>query len=357
MKKTTLKPDCLPALIGSLPVADHQEAADLIFKYTPEIPLWAQLPVYAEEKMIPQFLPGLPGVVVDNDRSYVDTGSDGFPDQLLQFYEEYMDVAEGRLDLDQSRFALNQETARGFFVFLEQLKACASPPVGLKGQVTGPITFGLGVADHSRRAIFYDEQVRDAAVKLLALKAKFQVRKLAATGVPVLLFIDEPALTGFGSSAFISISREDIQACLNEIIEAIHSEGGMAGIHICGNADWSLILDSTADLLSFDAYAYFDKLLLYADQIKKFLEAGGLIAWGLVPTLNADDIEKESVDLLAERWATYVQQLTDAGLDAQQVHAQALITPACGTGSCSREHALRVLELTREVAHKIRNLK
>ena len=346
----------MPALIGSLPVADHKEAADLIFKYTPDIPLWAQLPVYAEEKMIPQFLSGLPGVVVDNDRAYVDTASDGFSDQLLQFYEEYIEVSEDRLELDQSRFALNQETAKGFFVFLEQLKACASPPVVLKGQVTGPITFGLGVPDQSRRAIFYDEQVRDAAVKLLAFKAKYQVRKLAAAGMPVLLFIDEPALTGFGSSAFISISREDIQACLDEIIDAIHAEGGLAGIHICGNADWSLVLDSTADILSFDAYAYFDKLLLYADQIKKFLEAGGLIAWGLVPTLNADDIEKESVDSLVERWTTYIQKLTDAGLDAKQVHQQALITPACGTGSCSREHALRVLELTSELAHKIRNL-
>ncbi|MBW2200641.1 MAG: hypothetical protein JRF71_07355, partial [Deltaproteobacteria bacterium] len=51
---------CLPVLIGSLPLDDHEEAIKLVLKYTPEIPIWVQLPVFKEEGMIAQFLPGFP---------------------------------------------------------------------------------------------------------------------------------------------------------------------------------------------------------------------------------------------------------------------------------------------------------
>ncbi len=33
------RPKCLPILIGSLPLTDHQKAMETILSYTPEIPL------------------------------------------------------------------------------------------------------------------------------------------------------------------------------------------------------------------------------------------------------------------------------------------------------------------------------
>ena len=51
-------------------------------------------------------------------------------------------------------------------------------------------------------------------------------------------------------------------------IDAIKAAGGMAGVHVCANTDWSLVLDSGADILSFDAYGYFDKLILYRDALQ-----------------------------------------------------------------------------------------
>jgi hypothetical protein len=41
----TFQPGGFTTLIGSLPLADHGQAADLILEYTPQIPFWAQLPV------------------------------------------------------------------------------------------------------------------------------------------------------------------------------------------------------------------------------------------------------------------------------------------------------------------------
>jgi hypothetical protein len=346
--------NALPALIGSLPLGDHEAAVDMVMTHTPQIPIWAQLPVYAEEGMVRQFLPGLPGLVFEGDKFYIDTAGADFDAALLRFYEEYMDVAEGGADLDASRFALKPDTARGFFVLKDRIAGTGPPSAAIKGQVTGPITFGTAVKDQNGRAIYYDEQLRDVQVKLLALKARWQIRQLAPFGKPVIIFIDEPALAGFGSSEFISMSREEVSACLDEVIDAVHQEGGLAGIHVCANADWSLILESDVDIVNFDAYAYFDRFVIYEQALKTYLANGNIVAWGLVPTLQPEDIEKEETDTLLAAWEERAAALDKLGLDRRTVMTQSLFTPACGAGSLSVEHAEKVLRMTREISDALR---
>ena len=169
-----------------------------------------------------------------------------------------------------------------------------------------------------------------------------------------MLFFDEPALAGFGSSAYISVSHDDVARCFEEVIDAVHSEGGLAGIHVCANADWSVILESAVDIVSFDAYSYFDRFILYPDLIKEFVKSGRILAWGIIPTGNPEDIEKETADSLVADWKAKAGQVEALGFDLPEILAQSLITPSCGTGSLSLEHAIRVMELTREVSHRIR---
>jgi methionine synthase II (cobalamin-independent) len=348
------RPNCLPALIGSLPMDNHQDAQKLVMDHTPDIPLWVQLPKYKEEGMTAQFLPGMPGFFQSEDSVVVDTKSADFDQDLLAFYEEYMSVTENAVDLESSRFVLTADTAKGFFTLLDTLTNIAKPPIAVKGQITGPITFGVGVHNVEGQAIFYDTQARDVAVKLIALKARWQARKLKSFGAPVMIFFDEPALTGFGSSAFISITREDVLTCFEEVISAVHQEGALTGIHVCANADWSLVLESGTNVVSFDAYAYFDKFILYPELIQKFMAKGNILAWGIVPTLNPEDIEKESPDSLYINWLEKAKQLEAIGIKKDVVAAQSMITPSCGTGSLSLNHAKKVLSLTQSLSQLIR---
>jgi hypothetical protein len=191
-------------------------------------------------------------------------------------------------------------------------------------------------------------------VKLLSQKARWQVKKLSDFGSPFLIFFDEPALAGFGSSAMISVSRDEVAICFEEVIGAVHNEGGLAGIHVCANADWSLILESNADIISFDAYSYFDKLMLYSDHVKRFIEKRGILAWGIVPTLNSDDIEKETAESLVARWEAQSTAIEALGFDRSAILAQTFITPACGTGSLTIGLANKVLALTRQVSDTLR---
>ncbi len=349
------QPQGRAVLIGSLPLDDHQKASQMVWDHTPDIPLWVQLPFFKQEGMMVQFLSGLPGLTPKEDDYIIDTAKETFDEDLLRFYEAYMSVVEEGQDSDASIFALKPDIAGGFFVFLDQLNSRLPAPVAVKGQITGPITQATGTKDQNGKAVFYNEQVRDAVVKLIAQKARWQVKHLKTHDLPVILFFDEPGLAGFGSSAFISITPEEISACFQEVIETVQTAGALAGIHVCANTEWSLILDSSADIVSFDAYSYFDKFLLYPDQIRRFIHRGGIIAWGIVPTLEAEDIEQETTDALVSRWETQFEAIAGLGIDSKKLFSQTLITPACGTGSLSQALAERVLELTRDVSAQIRS--
>jgi len=352
--KNDFRPAGFPAWIGSLPMDDHEKAAELMFEYTPDIPLWVQLPKFAAEGMVAQFSKGMPGLTRQNDKIFVDSADERFDDALLGFYEAYMEVTEGGGDIAESRFAIHEDDAPGFYVFMRELDRGRYSPVAVKGQVTGPFTFGTGLVDKEGRAAFYNEHIRDAAVKLIAMKARWQVNQLKKYGLPVILFLDEPALAGFGSSAFISVSRGEIDVCFAEVIEAVHAEGGLAGVHVCANAEWPVILESDADIVSFDAYSYFDKFILYADAIRSFLNDGRILAWGIVPTGDTEAIESETPESLYTLWQDQAKRIEALGFEREQVIAQSLITPSCGTGSLSLEHAMRVIDMNRQVSEKIR---
>ena len=345
---------CLPVFVGSLPLKDHQEAADWAFRFSPQIPLWVQLPALEAEAMVAQFMPGLPGHRPHGASTSLDTDSDTLEQELVEFYEEYLALQSDELPADRSRFVLDQETAPGFFVLEERLRRAATPPVAVKGQITGPFTFATAIQDSQRRSIFYNDQLRDAAVKLLAMKAGWQVRRLAEHRRPVIIFIDEPALAGFGSSEYISISPEEVGRSLAEVIGAVQGAGGLAGVHVCANTEWSLVLDSGADILSFDAYDYFDKLVLYENALKRFIGSGGILAWGIVPTLDTEKLGRETVDSLFAAYMKQVRQLEELGVDSSRVFEQTLISTRCGAGSLSREDAARAMETTAQLSGRVR---
>ncbi len=345
------KPCALPTLIGSLPHTDHRKATRLVLEYTPEIPLWVQLPCHPEERLLSQFAEHLPGIRGEADNIHFDTSDADFQQELLTFFEEYLAVTEGEKALKDSIFAFSETTGKGFKIFLDEVKNLNPHPVALKGQITGPFTMLTGLKDQNGKMAYFDFQLREAVVKAIAMKARYQVEEMKAASKNSIVFMDEPGLSGFGSSAMVSIPREDVQADLTEVIDAIHSAGGICGIHVCANTDWSLVLSTQIDILSFDAYGFFEKILLFKDQLKQFMEKGGVIAWGLVPTLNQEDLQREDVASLKAKWES---QVRDLGADPELTKAHALITPSCGTGLLPMDLAIKALRLTRELALAIK---
>ncbi len=349
-------PACLPILIGSLPLTDHHQALHQILATTPDIPLWPQLPKNPREGMLRQFLDGYPGLTEEDGHFWIATDRSSFAEEMTRFYEDVLHSVDTAELPEESRFSLSEQTARGFFVLRETLPRLDRLPLSVKGQVTGPITCGIGVKDQHGTPLFHDDSLRDMLIKLLSLKARWQIEQLRPwcreTGP--LLFIDEPGMVSYGSTAFSGISREAVCSSMAEVIASIKGSGGLAGIHICANGDWAPALQSAADIISFDAFSYFDNLILYRDELLAFLRRGGILAWGIVPTGDPLAVAAATEEDLLARWQEQVHRVSALGFATDRLQAQTLIAPACGTGSLSPQLAEHVLHLTGALARRIR---
>ncbi len=347
----------MPVLVGSLPLSDHKEAIELILKETPMIPLWPQLPHNPLEHMMPQFAENIPCITEQNieqpeGRIFFDIEREGFEEDMLAFYEEYIMLSEAPSQLENSRFALSRQRGKGLHLFREAIKN--APDIkAVKGQVTGPFTMLTGIKDKEGKAGYFNDTIRDMVIKGISMKAAWQARVLAqASQKTAIIFIDEPAMAGLGSTAFIGVTGEEIQTMVNEVAEAIHQQGGLVGIHVCANTEWATLLKSQIDIINFDAFSFFDKFIAEKEEINNFLNRGGIIAWGGIPT-NKEDIPGKTSEMLQDMFNQQMAALVSPERSMKDIIKQTLITPSCGTGSLPLDLAKQVVRLTRETAQRL----
>jgi len=208
---------------------------------------------------------------------------------------------------------------------------------------------GLQVTDQDLRPVLYDEVLADALSKHLRLKATWMERQLRRLNERVIISVDEPYLSAFGS-AFISLSREQIIAALEEVFAGLTC---LKAAHCCGNTDWSVVLETSVQVLSLDAYGYAESLSLYPEAVRSFLHRGGIIAWGIVPQDESAITAATGASLL-ERLEAAWGLLTAKGIALDDLLVSSLITPSCGLGPISPELAARGLELTAAVSKAAR---
>ena len=324
--------------IGSLPYLEAKDSVERVFANF-DIPFWPQLPKLGfKENMYVQFAQGLPSLVIDekNRKIYVDTTRD-LSEELGRLYEAY--ISE-----NYDAFDLKRDFAEGFYAFLNTAKNLK--PEYVKGHITGPVSFGLSVVDEKGKAIIYNDTLKEALVKLLEIKAMWQIDKLKDISKKIIIFIDEPYLTSFGSS-FVNIERQDVILMLNAVIEKIHLRSGLSGIHCCGNTDWSLLAETDVDIINFDAYSYVESLSLYPEDIKGFLERGGYLAWGIITTSKSVLDEKE--ETLFNKLSQEFVGLEKKGIPRNLLVSNSLLTPSCGMGTLSEE-------LTEDIIAKLTNV-
>jgi len=350
------KPQFLATAIGSMPHSDVDRALDVVLESIPEAPIWPQLSARGlNEQMEIQYSEGMPCRVIDREkgRMYFDTSGD-YSDAFAEFYETYMaamDPDEGTGDC--SAMAISPDFAAGVYALEERLKAEDAKRPFVKVQTTGPCSFSLTIVDENKRALYYNEEFRDMIVKALAMKCRWQIQKFKPFADNIICFVDEPILSAFGSSTYVSVQREDVVALLTEMVEAIHADGALAGVHVCGNTEWSILIDAGVDIVNFDAFEYGETIAMYPDHVKRHLESGGALAWGVVPTSTA--IREQSPDAMLAHYERIVDNLAaKTGLDRRVILDQSVITPSCGTGSMEVPDAERVFELNGKLSEGLK---
>jgi hypothetical protein len=342
----SLTPKFLATGIGSMPFADVEHAIDVSLSRL-NAPIWPQLPKGGlHEQMEIQYSEGMPCIVIDEakGRMFFDTAAD-YSEPFALFYETYltaMDPDSGTGDC--SSMAITPAFSKGIYALEKRLRSLGRQLPLVKVQTTGPCSFSLTIVDENKRAIYYNEEFRDMIIKALAMKCRWQIQKFQSFADRVICFIDEPILSAFGSSTYVGVKRTDVVDHLTEVIAAVHADNALAGIHCCGNTEWSILMDAGVDIVNFDAFTYGETIAMYAAGIKAHLERGGCLAWGVVPTSTA--IREQTVDSLTTHFEKMMDHLAARGIDRGLIAEQAIITPSCGTGSMEPADAEKVFELT-----------
>lgn len=337
----TFKPQFMATHLAAVPQRDSKRVCRLILDHFPEAPCLPRL-----TRSTRMYLEGMPCLVVDSERGKLSFDlSQEREHELLEFYEHVL--AD---DLDY--FAISEASAPGVYALVRTLRQ--EPPPELKVvhiQTPGPVSWAMTAVDENGAPAFYNETMRDIMVKTLAMKARWQEKMVreALPGVATLLDYGEPALV-IHTSAVGSGARADLIKAMNEVLDAVE---GMAGVHCCANIDWSILLESHAAWINFDAFEYADRLALYPDDLKRFLARGGMLAWGVVPVFD-EKIAAESVDSLVQRVEQGMRLMVDKGIDRALLAESSWITPACSTASMSLPMAERAFAYTRDVSRRLR---
>ncbi len=320
---TLLVPPGTPTGVGSLPFADVTEAALASLALTPELPAAPQLPRrHGHELMLAQAAAGAPGVTIADDGALV--------------------VDRRRLAGPDPAAQLDPEAWAGTLAFLAL--AAAQGHVGpVKLQVAGPVTLGLALLAGGAKAS------RAFAVAGAIVAQRIQALLAAAErAIPesaVVVVVDEPGLTASLKPGFPLDADETIDLLSGALAEAAGAD--LAGVHCCGPTDWRLVLHAGPDLISLpvEAVDVDDAAVLGA-----FLERGGWVAWGAVPT-DRPLGEREDVHWrnLSALWC----DLSRNGCDPMRLRTQAILTPGCGLARHAPEQVGPIFDIVRRLSERV----
>ena len=162
---------------------------------------------------------------------------------------------------------------------------------------------------------------------------------------PLVVFVDEPGLTAAMDPDFPLEPNRTIDLVSSALATLEHH--AVTGLHCCGLADWRVVLQAGPQILSLPVAS---GAVEHAGALSAFLERGGWVAWGAVPTTGPIGV---TADRLWQQLSVEWCGLTQGGCDPVLLRDQALVTPACGLGLHGEPQAELVLDLANEVARRL----
>jgi hypothetical protein len=305
-----------------------------------DIPFWPQLPkVSYYEDMYVQASEHFPGILLDLEK------------QKLRFsLEKFIaEFEEAMLHFDEPEyFDISRQYSVVYHRFL-QLDLSNRPAI--RGQIEGPISFGFNVVDQDDRPILFNETVRAFLLEFMAKRVNVQLQGLKKLNRNAFMFVDEPGLQ-FIFSALAGYSNLAAEGDMKNFFSMIDRP---RGVHLCGNPDWDFLLGLDMDILSLDVYTNGEVFAQYGESIKKFLDRGGRLVWGIVPS-NVEPFEKETLDTLKKRLTEIWHILEKKGIDRNLLISRSLLSPAtcCLVNPDGEKTVEKAFEMTGRLSRLLR---
>lgn len=309
--KTPFKAGCKTTAMGIMPHTDIEQALKLALSV--DIPFWPQLPHTSfYEDMYVQASEGFPGVIIDAENRKIIFDTSRFEVELGEY---------SRRMFEPSAFVLSPAYATVYRRFLKSdLHSCTA----IRGQSIGPVSFGFRVTDENNRPVIYNDAVREILFDFIQKKVNVQYQQLREKNEHAFVWLDEPGL-GWVFSGLSGYS--DVQA-KHDYISFLEGIEGLKALHLCANINLPYLLTMGTQLVSFDAYQMELMPKGYAGAVAGFIQSGGIISWGIVPT-DPESLDRESAETLTGLLTGYWEVVSgETGLSVKQLAEQALVAPA-----------------------------
>ncbi|MBW1673984.1 MAG: hypothetical protein JRJ45_10145 [Deltaproteobacteria bacterium] len=328
----------LTTAMGIMPHRDVDRALEVALSV--DVPFWPQLPLFSYyEDMYVQVSEHFPGILLDLKKRTLRFSMEKFIREVEETMEhfdepEYFDISD--------TYSV---------VYRKFLELDLSNRPAIRGQLEGPISFGFRVVDQDDRPIIFDDTVRSFMLEFLAKRVNVQLSQLKKLNTNAFMFVDEPglqflfsAMAGYGDQA----ARGDMETFFSMIDRP-------RGVHLCGNPDWDFLLGQDLDILSIDVYTNGEVFPLYRSSIRRFLERGGILVWGIVPT-NFEHFEKEDMVSLEKRLEGMWLSLEKNGIDLELLLSQSMLSPAtcCLVNPDGEKTVEKAFKIIRRLSERLR---
>ncbi len=343
MKNTSIKPNFAATALSCVPYRDTAHCVQVILENFPEAPF---LPVLT--RSLRYQLEGFPCIVFNREKREITMAQpEEREEELLEFYDR---VEQGDLDY----FAITPEAAPAHQLMIDALKQNSLPDLKwVLFQILSPVTFGDIIKQQANgRSCMFHETLMDVIVKGTNMKCRWLEAKLKQElpGIEVIINQPQPTLVNFTSAGGTG-TRGNMLSLINAGIAGL---SGLTFTHCCANADWSLLTDSNMDVINFDAYQHSLQASLYAKGFKKFLENGGSIGWGIVPTF-AHLFEQENFESLVDRLEKGIAAFVKEGIDEELLASSSWVLPSCETAMLTTELSDEVFRMTRKISERMKS--
>lgn len=334
----TIPGNLLTTAMAVMPHRDVDRAMEMALSL--DIPFWPQLPhVSYNEDMYVQASEHFPGIIVDRENRKLSFSSEKFVREVEEFLSHFDDLDYFDISEDYS------------VVYHRFLQLDLANRAAIRGQMEGPVSFGFNVMDEHNRPIIFDDSIRPLMLEFMARRVNVQLKRLKRLNANAFMFVDEPGL----QFVFSAMSGYDNVAAKRDMESFFSLISRPRGVHLCGNPDWDFLLKLDIDVLSLDVYTNGEVFVSYANSIRRFLERGGVLIWGIVPT-NFEPFEREEPASLETRLKNLWRDLAGKGIDWDFLMSRSLLSPAtcCLVNPDGEVTVEKAFGLVKTLSHKLR---
>lgn len=352
------RPELRPVAPSALPLTDPERAWSLVLQYAPELPGWSRLPrrSFLESPAI-QLCEGFPGVIFERDHIYVDEVWER--DTLLdKLYIAYLadDVTYGEISPEYAAcLGMLASKTHNAHPTNGSLWSAIAPgdkqpvPLGVKGQVLGPLTWAAEVCDRSGRPVLYNEELMDIVAKHLRLKAGWQETVLRQVAPECLMMIEEPLLT-VGSVDTLPFDRNRCESLMRDVLNGMK---GLRGVACTYPAD-DIVLNLPVDLLSVDVSTLVEPDPQGLQVVRAIVERGGFVIWAVTPAGRASADAVPGIEELVARLLAWLAKAAPDEEQRARLAAASMVTVGGNLAGVDEQQAAQLLALTAELSRVMR---